>query len=184
MSTPFIGEIRSVGFNFAPVGWAFCNGALQSIANNNALFVLIGTTYGGDGQATFGLPDLRGRVPIGQGTGPGLSNYVMGQAAGQEQVTLTSAQMPAHNHSVVANNVPGTIDTPTSVAMPAQAVQAVGGQSAILYTTVNGTAPLTPQAMLPQAIGVSGGSQPHANVMPLNTINFIIALEGIFPSQN
>lgn len=183
MSDYFLGEIKMFGGNFAPRGFVFCNGQLLSIAQNNALFALLGTTYGGDGQTTFAAPDQRGRVPMHAGTGPGLSTYVQGQRAGTEGVTVLTTQMPQHAHALVANDVQGTIDTPTNVAMPARAVQAAGGQSALLYTTA-GTVPITFQAMLPQAVGVSGGSQPHSNLMPTLAVSFIIAVQGIFPSRN
>src|SRR5262245_2996958 len=112
MSQPYIGEIRMVGFNFAPLGWALCNGQLLAISQNTALFSLLGTTYGGNGQTTFALPDLRGRIPIHQGQGPGLSNRVLGEVGGQESVALTSQQMPAHTHALLASPSPGTTISP------------------------------------------------------------------------
>jgi microcystin-dependent protein len=168
VSDPFIGEIKIVGFNFAPRGWAFCNGQILSIAQNTALFSLLGTTYGGNGQTTFALPDLRGRVPIHPGQGPGLSNYTQGQLAGSETVTLLSTQMPAHTHTVNASTQSDITGNPTS-NFPA------GGAS--YDTTANTT-------MDPAMIGNSGGNQPHSNLQPYLAINFCIALEGIFPSRN
>jgi microcystin-dependent protein len=169
MSNPFIGEIRMVGFNFAPQGWAFCSGQLMSIAQNNALFALVGTTYGGDGQNTFGLPDLRGRVPIHQGQSPGTSNYQIGQQGGTETVTLISSQLPAHTHPVAA--AAGGNDTNASSGMPAS-----GGPN--LYATGAGTPP-APMTVMP-----TGGNQPHENMAPYVAISFVICLFGIFPSQN
>jgi microcystin-dependent protein len=152
------------GGNFAPVGWALCNGALMSIAENTALFSLIGTTYGGDGQSTFGLPDLRGRLPVHQG-----NSFVLGQLAGTETVTLTTNQMPAHTHQVVAR-------TAATAGSPSGAVY--GGNTDSIYTA-------TPSAPMNAAmIGIGGGSQPHNNMMPYLVVNFIIALEGIYPSRN
>ena len=172
MSSPFIGEIRMFGGNFAPQGWAFCNGALMAIAENDALFTLIGTTYGGDGQETFGLPDLQGRVPVHQGTLQSSgTTYNIGEKAGVESVTLTVNQIPAHRHSAQANS------TGASSPSPAGGVWAAGNVVA-----------LTPGAnvnanMNPNALGASGGSQPHDNMVPFLTINFIISLFGVFPSQ-
>ena len=166
MATPFIGSIRMFGGNFAPVGHAMCNGQLQSIAQNNALFALIGTTYGGDGQTTFALPDMRGRVPYHQS-----SNYPIGLAAGTETVTLTSNQMPTHTHIAQGNATDG------GQASPANGFW--GNASTNIYST---TAPAA--AMNAAAIGIAGGSQPHENMLPFLCISFIIALEGIFPSQN
>lgn len=167
MSNPFIGEIRMFGGNFAPLGWAFCDGQLMAIAENVALFSLIGTTYGGDGQNTFALPDLRSRVPLH--TGPG---FVQGQSGGVEQVTLTVAQMPAHNHSQIA-----TTATATPAAAPSGSLVA-----ASTATKFYGAAPSTPTA--PSAILPAGQGQPHDNMAPFLAVSFIISLFGIFPSQN
>ncbi len=167
--TPFIAEIIMFGGNFAPRGWAFCSGQLLSIAQNTALFSLVGTTYGGDGQTTFALPDLRGRVPIHPGQGPGLSPYSLGQQGGVENVTLTLNQIPAHNHSMNANSG-AAADT-----LPNGNVLSEGG----IYTNA------VPNAQLnPAAIGNAGGSQPHPNMQPYTCINYIIALQGIFPPRN
>ncbi len=164
MSEPFVGEIRMFGGNFAPVGWALCNGALMAISQYEVLFQLIGTTYGGDGQNTFALPDLRGRLPVHQGSG-----FVIGQLAGNETVTLTTNQMPAHTHTVVAR---------TSATAGSPSGNVYGGNTDSIYTP-------TPSApMNAGVIGVAGGSQPHDNMMPYLAVNFIISLEGIFPSQS
>jgi len=158
------------GGNFAPVGWAFCDGSLQSIDQNDALFALIGTTYGGDGQVTFGLPDMRGRIPIHQGTGPGLSSYVMGQTAGVESVTLTGIQA-GHTHAITANNKTGSSTTPAG--------NIVAGTAVNPYTSGS-----TDVTMGASTIGTAGGSQPHENMMPYLAVTFVISLFGIFPSQN
>lgn len=174
MSECFIGEIRLFGGNFAPVGWAFCDGSLLPIAQYDALFALIGTTYGGDGQTTFGLPDLRGRVAIHQGQGPGLSFYTMGQQVGVESVTLTSAQA-GHSHTLMASSAAAVVgDTNPTSKVPA----AIG--AGMLYSTGSGA----PVGMAAAMVGSAGGSQPHENVMPSLVLNYIIATEGIFPSRN
>ena len=172
MSTPFIGEIRMVGFNFAPVGWAFCNGAILAISQNDALFALIGTTYGGDGQTTFALPNLCSRVPTHMGQGAGLSNRMLGEMGGTEMVTLTTQQIPAHNHG--------------ALAQPASANQlgAAGNDWATSTLNLYGTAGPPNAAMNAGCLAPAGGSQPHDNMLPFQCINFVIALEGIFPPQN
>jgi microcystin-dependent protein len=177
MSTPYVGEIRMFGFGSrgAPNGWQPCDGRLLSIAEYEVLFALIGTTYGGDGQSTFGVPDLRGRLPIHQGQGPGLSNYVPGQQAGSENVTLTVPQMPAHTHTVFATTASATTGTPGTGVVPG----AVSGQTMYVTDTTGGT-PLT---LAPQAVSSAGGSQPHENCMPTLTVQYCIAWAGIFPSQ-
>jgi len=165
MAQPYVGEIRMVGFSFAPAGWAFCNGALLPISENETLFNLIGTTYGGDGQETFQLPDLQGRVPVHN---PGL----MGQQAGTEQVTLTVQQIPIHNHAVLVSNVVGGAKSPQDnfLAKPS---------TIDLFSGDPPDKTLTPaSAILP-----TGGSQPHDNMQPFLCINFVISLYGIFPSQ-
>ena len=166
MSQPFIGEIRMFGGNFAPVNWAFCNGQLMAIAQNDALFALIGTTYGGDGQTTFQLPDLRGRLPMHQGSG-----FVIGQIAGSETVTLTTAQMPQHTHTVSAL---------TTANAPSPTGGVYGGNTADSIYTAN--APSV--QMNAGVVGIGGGSQPHENMMPFGVVNFIICLFGIFPSRS
>jgi microcystin-dependent protein len=170
---PYLGEIRMFGGNFAPLGWAFCNGQLLPIAQYDALFSLLGTTYGGDGQTTFGLPDLRGRAPMHAGQGPGLTNHPLGEASGSETVTLTATTMAAHTHVPVASSSPGTSSHPTN------SVWAASSTGDKQYST--GTANTT---MNPATVGAAGGSQPHENRQPLLAINFIIALEGIYPPRN
>ena len=178
---PFIGMIALFGFNFAPKGWAFCNGQLMSIAQNNALFALIGTTYGGDGITTFALPDLRGRVPKGFGQGPGLSSYSMGESSGSENVTLMSMQMPAHTHTLMVSTMPATSNNPDGHVM---AVSNGSVPSLEASASVNTYGTQLSGIASPQAIGVSGGSQPHYNMQPFLTMNYCIALEGIFPSHS
>jgi microcystin-dependent protein len=164
MSDPYIGEIRMFGGTFAPVGWAFCEGQVLAISQFDALFNLIGTTYGGDGQETFQLPDLRGRVPLH--TGPG---FVLGQAAGVEDVTLNVQQLPLHSHPFLASvNQAGTTNPPSNVAG-----QMPGGN---VYIQDQASVALAPPSLLP-----AGGSQPHTNVQPFQCISFIIALDGIYP---
>ena len=171
MSEPFIGEIRMFGFNFPPRGWALCNGQLLSIAQNSALFSLLGTFYGGDGQSTFALPNLQSRVAIHTGQGTGLSPYALGQAGGTENVTLIAQQMPAHSHSVDANAAAATY------ARPAGSVLA--RTTADIYAAApDGT------TMNAGMIAASGGGQPHPNIQPYLVLNFCIALQGIYPSRN
>lgn len=173
--SPYVGEIALFAGNFAPAGWAFCDGSALQISEYDVLFQLIGTTYGGDGETTFNLPDLRGRVPVGQGQGPGISrSYVIGQAAGVESTTLTLQQIPQHNHPLGATRSPGT------TASPVNAFPADNGAGAAQYTTT--ATGLTQQAA--QNLGPFGGSQPHENMQPYVVINYIISLYGIFPSQS
>lgn len=166
MSTPFLGEIRMFGGNFAPVGWAFCDGRLMPISENDALFNLIGTTYGGDGQETFALPDLQGRVPLHQGPA-----FTLGESGGVESVTLTATQIPTHTHSLMASGDPGNQVNPDGALTS-------NSQGALIYID---DAPTLNMSV--QAISVVGGSQPHENMQPFLCISFIIALFGIFPSQ-
>ena len=176
MSNPYVGEIRLLGFNFAPLGWIPCDGRLLSIAEYDTLFTLLGTTYGGDGQSTFAVPDLRGRIPIHQGQGPGLSIYVLGQVSGTESVTLTANQMPAHTHQAVATTAAASTGTPGPTLLPGT----VSGQT-MYVTDTSGGAPFT---LAPQSMTTAGGSQPHENCMPTLTVNFCISPYGIFPTQN
>ncbi|MGH8478490.1 MAG: phage tail protein [Gammaproteobacteria bacterium] len=165
MAQPYVGEIRMFAGNFAPAGWMFCEGQLLPIAENDTLFNLIGTTYGGDGQSTFALPDLRGRIPIHQGNG-----FILAGTGGAEEITLTAAQIPAHSHALLGASVNG------SQASPAGGVLANS-------TVIAPYAPETPNgAMAPTAIAPVGGSQPHTNFQPYLCISFIISLFGIFPS--
>lgn len=175
MSTPFIGEIRMFGFSRTPNGWQACDGSLLPIAQFDVLFALIGTTYGGDGQTTFAVPDLRGRLPIHQGQGPGLSNYFIGQTGGSESVTVLPTQMPTHTHTVVATSGAATTGTPGAAVIPG----AVADQTLYVTDTSGGT----PFNLSAQAVSAAGGSQPHENCMPTLTIQYCIAYEGIFPSQ-
>ena len=168
MSQPFLGQIVLFPYNFAPRGWAFCNGQILPISQNDALYALVGTTFGGDGQNTFALPDLRGRVPISAGQGPGLSNRVLGQVGGLESATLTAAQLPSHGHTVGASTAAAT------AASPAGGVPAAKGS---YEASANAT-------MLPGLLGSAGGNQPFGVVQPALSLNFCIALEGIFPSRN
>lgn len=172
MSNPFLGEIRLFSGNFAPRGWAFCNGQLLDISINSALYALLGTTYGGDGMTTFGLPDLRGRVPVGQGQGPGLSNRVIGQLAGTEAVTLAANQLPQHTHA------PRAVPSSATQTSPANGTWAVTGGPPAYSSGSPGA------AMSSSAIGSAGGGQPHENMIPFLGLSFIIATEGIFPSRN
>ena len=167
MSQPFIGEIRMFAGNFAPVGWAFCNGALIPISENDALFNLIGTTYGGDGQNTFALPNLQSRVPLHVGPG-----FALGQAAGAESVTLTVSQIPVHSHVLQASDADGDAPGPGN-NVPAAATAFDPYESA--SPTVD---------MSPDMLGSTGGSQPHDNMLPFLVVNFIISLFGVFPSQS
>jgi len=168
--TQFVGEIRLFAGNYPPAGWAFCDGQLLAISENDTLFTVIGTTYGGDGQATFAVPDLRGRVPIHQGTAPDGNSYTIGEALGVEEVTLTAQQTPTHTHSLLATT---TVSTQTS---PAGALLAQSS-SANIYVQDAGAFALAPTSVTP-----IGGSQPHTNMQPYLGLNFIIALFGIVPS--
>jgi microcystin-dependent protein len=175
MSQPYMGEIRMFGGSFAPAGWAFCDGQLMPISEYDALFVLLGTTYGGDGQETFGIPDLRGRVPIHAGTASSGNTYVLGETGGVESVTLSVQQMPNHNHSALAAST-------GQVASPAGAVLATATSTQTgmkIYSTV--VTPNTP--ISGSSISPSGGSQPHDNIQQTLAVSFIISLFGIFPSQ-
>jgi microcystin-dependent protein len=169
MSSPFVGELRMFGGNFAPAGWAFCNGQLLPISQYETLYNLIGTTYGGDGVSTFGLPNLQGRVPVHQGTDRQGTSWIEGQISGTENVTLTVGQMPQHNHTVMAN-ASGASSTPTgNLYGGGQAMFSTNAPSVQMSNTVISTTP---------------GSVAHSNLMPFLTVSFIISLFGIFPSRN
>ena len=172
MAQPYVGEIRMFGGNFAPLGWAFCNGALQSISQNQTLYQLLGTTYGGDGVNTFGLPDLQGRIPVHQGQGAGLQNYVLGQKGGVETVTLTVAQLPSHSHTAMGSASGGAASTPMG---------ATWGNSAIANKSF-GPGTSANNSMNPGSMGMTGGNQPHDNLLPFVVLSFIIALNGVYPS--
>jgi microcystin-dependent protein len=180
---PFIGQIAIFGFNFTPPGWAQCNGQLLSIFENSALFALIGTTYGGDGQTTFALPDLRGRRPIHQGQRPGGATYVIGQAGGSETTAITSSRLPSHTHpAAVAMTIPaagaiGTSRNPVGNVFAASS----GGEGYAAPSKANGTsAPVTVQA----TVGSTGGNQSVPVINPFQIFNYCIAIDGIFPSQS
>ena len=171
MSTPYVGEIRMFGGNFAPAGWNFCDGSLLAVGDFEALFNLIGTTYGGNGQTNFAVPDLRGRLPVHQGT-PSFGSFTMGETGGFEQVTLTLSQIPVHGHPYMASTASGNASVPTSnLAANATTVT-------VYYEAPSRT------AMGPNSIASTGGSQPHNNFQPYLCINFIISLFGIYPSQS
>ena len=175
MSTPFIAEVKIFGGNFAPRGYALCNGQIIAISQNTALFALLGTNYGGNGQSTFGLPDLRARVPLGAGQGPGLSEYVLGEADGAASVSLISTEVPMHTHAMQAFAGRGGTATKT----PATNASLTTSQNGSAYLPSGGaTAPMDPTVA-----GISGGSLPHNNTMPFLAVTFIIALQGIFPQR-
>ena len=169
MPEPYVGEIRMFGGNFAPAGWMFCEGQLLPISENVTLFNLIGTTYGGDGQSTFALPDLRGRLPIHQGIHQG-TTFTLGQSGGVEEVTLTVQQLPIHTHPLLASSDPATVPNPQNNVAAATA-------TATPYFNISPATPLSPQS-----IGPTGGSQPHTNFQPYLCVSFIISLFGVFPS--
>ena len=179
MSEPFVGEIRMFAGNFAPKGWAFCDGQLLAVSSNDALFSLLGTIYGGDGRTTFGLPDLRGRIPIHAGSGPGLSPRRLGTKSGAETETLTASQVPSHTHTVNASNQAGT------AASPAGHYPANTSSGAV---TTQYDVPVRASSTLVQfnsgAVQTVGGSRSHSNMQPFLCINFIIALIGIYPSRD
>jgi microcystin-dependent protein len=174
---PFIGQILMVGFNFAPQGWALCNGQLLSISQNTALFSLLGTSYGGDGVSTFAVPNLQGRVPVHQGQGQGLSPYTIGQLGGGETVALTINNLPQHNHAANCSNTPGPNSDPTG------GFWSQPNNGARVPATTPAYATSSNAQMANTAIGLSGGNQPVGIVQPYLCVNFIIALQGIFPSR-
>lgn len=211
MADPFLGEIRMVGFNFNPYGWALCQGQIMSLSQNTALFALLGTVYGGDGVSTFALPDLRGRTAVGQGQGPGLSAYVMGEQGGFEHVTQTSANLPPHTHilALSANNNLGGTTVPQVVNADATSVSPIAGGCLGIPNDGAGTTyqlyhsgkdnngnPLPRVDLAPQTVTVTGNTTvsgtasvagtgiPSSILSPFLTMNFIIALQGIFPSRN
>ncbi len=179
---PYLATVTNFAGNFAPRSWMFCQGQLLSIAEYTALFALIGTTYGGDGQTTFALPDMRSRVAVSMGQGPGLSNYMLGQAAGTENVTILSSQMPGHNH--VVTTFTGAFQASTSttglVGVPNNAIPAAGATAYSNAPDGNTFGPMNLNSITPMA----GGNQPISIIQPYLGMNFIIAVEGIFPSRN
>ncbi|MDR3529654.1 MAG: tail fiber protein [Rhodopila sp.] len=175
MGQPYVGQVIAVGFNFVPAGWLACDGSTYPISEYDVLYNLIGTTYGGDGTRTFGVPDLRGRTPVDAGQGPGLSNYTLGQRGGAETVTLTAAQVGSHNHPLIASAQTGSISTPASNLAIAQVSEA--------QVKVFGVGPGN-TTLSANAVGPSGSSQPHENRQPFLTVNYIICYAGIYPSQS
>lgn len=177
---PFIGQIALFSFSIVPKGWAPCNGQLMSIAQNQPLFSLIGTTYGGDGITTFALPDLRGRAAISDGQGPGLSNRQMGEVSGSESVTLMLSQMPQHTHPMMVSSLPATTSDPNSHFLAASN----GSVPSLEATATVNTYGSQPSGTAnPQTIGLSGGTQPHNNMQPYLVMNYCIAMQGVYPSQ-
>jgi microcystin-dependent protein len=183
---PFVAEIRIFGFNFAPKGWAFCNGQILPISQNTALFSLLGTTYGGNGQTTFALPNLQSQLPVHQGQGIGLSNYSLGQTGGAPNVTINQSTTPTHNHTLSATQTIATTATIDTTVLPGQPTVAISPANPAFYA-FQGAPPLptlVPHPMAAGACSTTGGSQPHTNLMPSLCITFIIYLQGIFPSRN
>jgi microcystin-dependent protein len=172
MASPFLGDIRMFGGTFAPAGWMLCQGQTLSISDNSALFSLIGTTYGGDGQQTFNLPDLRGRVPVHMGQGPGLSPRILGEVAGSERVTLTANQLPSHTHSVACSSGAGSASTPVGNFWAANATSSLPQFAATADSSMSAS-----------QISQTGGNQSHDNLILFLGINFIISVSGTYPSQ-
>jgi microcystin-dependent protein len=172
MAQPYVGEIRMFAGNFAPAGWMFCDGQLLPISENETLFQLIGTTYGGDGESTFALPDLQSRVPIHMGAGPDGNSYILAETGGVEDVTLTTQQIPIHTHAFLGSSAAATLTSPSG--------SVVGTSAQVDYLTIaQATVALNVNAITPV-----GGSQPHTNLQPYLALNFIISLFGIFPSPS
>jgi microcystin-dependent protein len=174
MSDPFVAEIRIVGFNFAPTGWAFCNGQLLPISQNTALFSLLGTFYGGDGKSTFALPNMQGNAAIGSGQSTTGTEYFLGQESGSEFVTLLQSEIPVHTHQVRVSTEQGDLQEPAparSLARPNGALPFVAGT------------PPTATQMAPEQLAIAGGSLPHNNMMPYLTLNYVIAMQGVFPAR-
>jgi microcystin-dependent protein len=187
--TPDLAMIFLFASNFAPTGYALCNGQILAISTNTALFSLIGTFYGGNAQNNFALPDLRGRTPIhtggNSGQGNGLSAYVLGQFGGVENVTLTQTQMPVHSHALNTNKTVGTTSVPgASVYLSAGAPTGSGPNAVSLKSYTTDTSGANIVSLIPNAIGTIGGSQPHSNLQPYLAVNYVIALQGVFPSRN
>ena len=183
MSDQFVAEIRIFGFNFAPKGWAQCNGQLLPISQNTALFSLLGTTYGGNGTSNFALPNLMGNIPLHVGRnqpGPGLSVYDLGQMSGTQTVTLLQTEIPQHTHPPVVSSANGTVAASSTNQMAKAFKGNIQSSSAGLFYSA--AAPNT--MMAPQAIGLQGGSQPHNNMMPTLVLNYCIAMQGVFPARN
>lgn len=175
MADPYVGEIKMFGSNFAPRGFALCNGQLLSIAQNTALFSLLGTIYGGDGRTTFALPNLQGSAAMFWGTGPGLTNRQIGETGGETAVSLITTEMPSHNHVMQCNDTDGGLPNPSNATFGNS-----GGRGRPSFYAAQGTA----VPMAPQAIGLTGSGQPHNNMQPYLAVNFIIALQGVYPPRN
>jgi microcystin-dependent protein len=173
MADPFVAEIRIFGFNFAPRGWATCDGQLMPLSQNTALFSLLGTMYGGDGKSTFALPDLQSRSPMAPGQGPGLSLYDLGESGGSESVTLEQSEIPSHDHSLSGRAQVGNAPSPSGRVFS----RPFGGGN--LYAASSGVTQMSPQALAP-----AGSSAPHNNMQPFLTMNFCIALQGVFPPRS
>lgn len=178
MSNNYVGEIRIFGFSFAPVDWAYCDGQLLSISQNTALFSIIGTYYGGNGQTTFALPNFQGRSGVHQGTGAGLSTYDLGEISGAENITLTQGQIPLHSHAINTKNA----STATQAARQPSASAYLGGS--FPDSLYNDQTPSPATSFAPQAISMSGSSLPHENMQPYLVLNYCICLYGVFPSRN
>jgi microcystin-dependent protein len=181
MSEPFLGQIELYPFNFAPYGWAFCQGQLLPISQYAALFSLLGTQFGGDGRSNFGLPNLQGRVAVSQGQGPGTSNYIMGETAGGPTVTLTFNTMAAHNHSLNSNANSGNTNAPANAILASGPSTGPVDQKSLVAPYTPTTSPGT--ALSSVAISVTGGNGPHNNMQPYLTLNYCIAMQGVFPSR-
>jgi microcystin-dependent protein len=177
---PFVGEIRLFGFNFAPIGWAQCNGQILSISQNAALFSLLGTNFGGNGSSNFGLPNLQGMVPIDQGTGPGLTPFSVGETGGTTVVTLNINEMPMHTHAITALPINGTAETPVANS---RLSQGHGGSRGTSYPVRTYTTSAPGTTLNPAAVGPAGGSQPHENMQPSLVMNWCISMQGIFPAR-
>ena len=175
MADPFVGEIRIFPFTFAPTGWAFCNGQLLPLSQNTALFSLLGTTYGGDGKTNFALPNLQGRAPMHPGQGPGLSLHDLGETGGSDTVTLITSEIPAHSHQVMGNAGTGSAESPANALW----ANPRGRRSGNAYTDTTNS----PKSMSGQAVGPTGWNTPHNNMQPCLTMNFCIALQGVFPPR-
>jgi len=182
MSEAYLGQITMFAGNFAPKGTAFCNGQILSINQNQALFALLGTQYGGNGTTTFALPDLRSRLTVHQGQGPGLSPYVIGQLGGTETVTLTQSTIPAHTHLFNATTANASATAISAATLPAKPTGSSGAFYAVSQGAPNPA--LVPQTLAAFSCGLTGGSQPHSNLMPSLCITFVISLVGVFPSRN
>ena len=180
MAEPFLGQIVTFGFSWAPINYLPCDGRLMSVADNNALFALLGTTYGGDGVTTFALPNLNGRIPVGEGQGKGLQTYVIGQTLGTEEVTLLNVHMPAHNHTVSFTNLPGASESPKPISGANMAMGTNPGSGVPPFYVSGGTGTVSLNG---GTVTPAGGSQPHENRQPYVALNYVIAIAGTFPSQ-